>query len=71
MIYFYSINDLDIQKELLSCTDVRKMNFGYYDGGYYIEFFFAEDNKYRIVATVNDISLTYWNGTIWDTLWKK
>lgn len=59
------------QKELLSCTNVRKMNFGYYNGGYYIEFFFAEDNKYRIVATINDISLTYWNGTSWATLWKK
>lgn len=67
-----SINsNLAQQKELLSCTDVRKMNFGYYNGGYYIEFFFAEDNKYRIVATINDISLTYWNGTSWATLWKK
>lgn len=61
---------MNMQETFLT-IDVRKMNFGYYNGGYYIEWFFSENNKYRLVATVNDISLTYWNGTQWSTLWKK
>ena len=58
-------------QETFLTIDVRKMNFGYYNGGYYIEWFFSENNKYRLVTTVNDISLTYWNGTTWETKWKK
>lgn len=49
--------------------DATAINHGYYNGGYYIEWFFADNNKYRLVSTLNDIALTYWDGKEWTTKW--
>lgn len=52
--------------------NVATMNFGYDpDGAYFIEWFFAENNKYHLKFTLSGIQFIHYNGSSWSVLWQK
>lgn len=52
--------------------DVTTMNFGFSpDGAYFIEWYFAENNKYYLKFTLNGIQFLRYDGSSWSILWKK
>lgn len=52
--------------------DVKTMNFGFSpDGAYFIEWYFAENNKYHLKFTLNGIQFLRYDGSSWSTLWQK
>ena len=52
--------------------NVATMNFGYDpDGAYFIEWFFAENNKYHLKFMSSGIQFAYYNGSSWSVLWNK
>lgn len=52
--------------------NVATMNFGFdSDGAYFIEWFFAENNKYHLKFTLNGIQFLRYDGSSWSVLWQK
>ena len=52
--------------------NVATMNFGYDpDVAYFIEWFFAQNNKYHLKFMSSGIQFAYYNGSSWSVLWNK